>query len=445
MSFGWKVTQVFGDNSSPGPVNDCDIISALEFDTTGEYIAVGDRGGRVVLFQRESPPKYTDEIETNNSRLRGFKFYNEFQSHESEFDYLKSNEIEEKINSIKWLKPRNNANFLLSTNDKTIKLWKIYEKDTFIDNESALNFQEISSPSFLRIPKISKQKPTPSIHLRRVYSHAHVYDINSISVNPDQETFLSSDGLRINLWNLELTKNAFNIVDMKPEDLEDLTEVITDAKFHPNNCGLFCYSTSKGVIRLGDLRVSKTSTDSSKIFHYEDNESNSFFSEVINSISDIQFSFDGRYVVSRDFMSLKVWDLNMESKPVAIFHVHEFLTPKFGYLYENDYIIDKFECSFSHDGEHLITGSYGNHFYIIDWKREKAILVNASQNPHLNQQYFDAITPTNKNSPTTSALEYNIQKVDYSRKVLAVGWNPKEPIITFGATNILYLYAGKPL
>jgi len=29
-----------------------DIISAVEFDTTGNYLATGDKGGRVVLFER---------------------------------------------------------------------------------------------------------------------------------------------------------------------------------------------------------------------------------------------------------------------------------------------------------------------------------------------------------------------------------------------------------
>jgi serine/threonine-protein phosphatase 2A regulatory subunit B len=52
----------------------------------------------------------------------------EFQSHEPEFDYLKSLEIEEKINKIRWCKRTNPALFLLSTNDKTIKLWKVHEK-----------------------------------------------------------------------------------------------------------------------------------------------------------------------------------------------------------------------------------------------------------------------------------------------------------------------------
>ena len=51
----------------------------------------------------------------------------------------------------------------------------------------------------------------------------------------------------------------------------------------------------------------------------------SFFSEIIASISDITFSRDGRYIVSRDYMTLKLWDLNMERAPVATFNVHEHL------------------------------------------------------------------------------------------------------------------------
>lgn len=51
----------------------------------------------------------------------------------------------------------------------------------------------------------------------------------------------------------------------------------------------------------------------------------SFFSEIIASISDISFSKDGRYILSRDYMTLKLWDLNKESAPVATYNTHEHL------------------------------------------------------------------------------------------------------------------------
>ena len=53
----------------------------------------------------------------NQSQCRGeYNVYSTFQSHEPEFDYLKSLEIEEKINKIRWLPQKNAAQFLLSTN-----------------------------------------------------------------------------------------------------------------------------------------------------------------------------------------------------------------------------------------------------------------------------------------------------------------------------------------
>ena len=56
----------------------------------------------------------------NGARSRDYNVYSTFQSHEPEFDYLKSLEIEEKINQIKWLKKKNAANFILSTNGKEL-------------------------------------------------------------------------------------------------------------------------------------------------------------------------------------------------------------------------------------------------------------------------------------------------------------------------------------
>ena len=46
-----------------------------------------------------------------------------------------------------------------------------------------------------------------------------------------------------------------DIVDIKPANMEELTEVITAAEFHPVNCNLFVYSSSKGTIRLCDMRA----------------------------------------------------------------------------------------------------------------------------------------------------------------------------------------------
>ena len=36
--------------------------------------------------------------------------------------------------------------------------------------------------------------------------------------------------------------------------MEELTEVITAAEFHPHHCNILVYSSSKGTVRLCDMR-----------------------------------------------------------------------------------------------------------------------------------------------------------------------------------------------
>ncbi|PON76696.1 Protein phosphatase 2A regulatory subunit PR [Parasponia andersonii] len=130
----WKFSQVFGERTAGEEVQEVDIISAIEFDRTGDHLATGDRGGRVVLFERTNTRdhggdrKELERADYSIGRHPEFRYKTEFQSHEPEFDYLKSLEIEEKINKIRWCQTANGALFLLSTNDKTIKYWKVQEK-----------------------------------------------------------------------------------------------------------------------------------------------------------------------------------------------------------------------------------------------------------------------------------------------------------------------------
>ncbi|CAJ0961949.1 unnamed protein product [Ranitomeya imitator] len=288
-----------------------DIISTVEFNHSGELLATGDKGGRVVIFQQEPElrphvpaphngaadalAKYircprcaahsllasvrrpdalrraendaSVEVALQISRTskspyhRGeYSVYSTFQSHEPEFDYLKSLEIEEKINKIRWLPQKNAAQFLLSTNDKTIKLWKISERDKRPEGynlkEENGRYRDPTTVTTLRVPVFRPMDLMVEASPRRIFANAHTYHINSISVNSDYETYLSADDLRVNLWHLEITDRSFNIVDIKPANMEELTEVITAAEFHPHHCNTFVYSSSKGTIRLCDMRES---------------------------------------------------------------------------------------------------------------------------------------------------------------------------------------------
>lgn len=114
--------------------------------------------------------------------------------------------------------------------------------------------QAFKSVADLKFPRMTHHDTVVAAVPRRVYANAHAYHINSISVNSDGETFISSDDLRINLWNLNIQDQSFNIVDIKPANMEELTEVITAAEFHPVSCNVFMYASSKGTIKLADMR-----------------------------------------------------------------------------------------------------------------------------------------------------------------------------------------------
>jgi hypothetical protein len=51
-----------------------------------------------------------------------------------------------------------------------------------------------------------------------------------------------------------------DIVDLKPPNMDDLNEVITSAAFHPSQCNIMMYSSSRGIVRVADLRQSALCT-----------------------------------------------------------------------------------------------------------------------------------------------------------------------------------------
>jgi serine/threonine-protein phosphatase 2A regulatory subunit B len=165
----------------------------VSFSDCGDYIATGDKGGQyfffffffcffffffkhvfvfffcfagmVVVFHKGASGDY--------ERMGAFR------SHEPEFDYLKSLEIEEKINKIRWLKTRTKDSYMLTTNDKTIKLWRCGDKSE--------KTTEYISNGTLAVPRLRAGGKSFFAKPRRLFANAHAYHINSISVNSDQE------------------------------------------------------------------------------------------------------------------------------------------------------------------------------------------------------------------------------------------------------------------
>ncbi|XP_038686836.1 serine/threonine protein phosphatase 2A 55 kDa regulatory subunit B beta isoform-like isoform X2 [Tripterygium wilfordii] len=450
----WKFSQVFGERCPGEEVQDIDIVSAIEFDKTGDYLAVGDRGGRVVIFERKDgkhtprPSVYRNVLERFDSTVTQqpeYRYKTEFQSHEPEFDYLSSTEIEEKINKVRWCATPNGALFLLSTNDKTIKLWKIKEQkvkkvqnmdpNQVVSSENSLlaersfmsgqDKRSVGNGLHLEWTENMNADTEDAVHTRcrKVYGHAHDFNINSISIN---------SYLLVDIWISH-------------------SEIITSAEFHPIHCNLLAYGSSRGFIRLVDLRQSALCDHSARILQDgESRGSKSFFTEIIASISDIKFSRDGQHILSRDYMNLKLWDVRSGSSPIAVFKIHEHVQPKLCDLYNNDSIFDKFECCISGDGLHFATGSYSDVLRIFSHGigSEEGITIQAGRNPKRPSQQAPPRARRSSLSNLTRGFYWQAhqnsslcnEEISCDSKLSRLAWHPTTNLIACASTNSLFLY-----
>ena len=71
-----------------------------------------------------------------------------------------------------------------------------------------------------------------------------------------------------------------------------------------------------------------------------------------------------REIVTRDLLSVKVWDVAMAKEPVYIVPVDPLLPDNLCELFEADQLTDQFKLTRA--GDKLLTGSYGGNFHLID-------------------------------------------------------------------------------
>ena len=175
-------------------------------------------------------------------------------------------------------------------------------------------------------------------------------------------------------------------------------------------------------------------------------------------------------MLSRDFMTLKIWDVNMESKPVDMIRIHEYLRPKLWDLYESENVYDVFECAASSDGN-FVTGTYNNYFHVYDMKAQTDTWVEASKVPlgvvpikGANNMASSPSSNTKKKDNSKGGRgmfgrktkakksqsneedgprvpEIDVDTINYENKILQVAWHPKDDIIAVASQNNLFVYA----
>ena len=91
--------------------------------------------------------------------------------------------------------------------------------------------------------------------------------------------------------------------------------------------------------------------------------------QEVNAVSDAKFVPNTYYIVSRDFLSVKLWDLRKasdKSKPIYSAQVTDYIKNKYSSHLEDINLSDKFFLDVSPDGKHLATGGYNRSGHVID-------------------------------------------------------------------------------
>eukprot|EP00300_Choanocystis_sp_HF-7_P011767 c17602_g1_i4.p1 GENE.c17602_g1_i4~~c17602_g1_i4.p1 ORF type:complete len:265 (+),score=54.34 c17602_g1_i4:333-1127(+) len=190
--------------------------------------------------------------------------------------------------------------------------------------------------------------------------------MHSVSLSSDRETFLSASERYIHLWNLERSDISLKLVDPEP-DLSPLNpmdpmKLLTAARFHPQLAHVFAYSDGAGHTYLADQRQSSSLEDTSTRLK----DMATLTPLQMRAISDFAFSSDGRMLVTRDVLCLRLWDLAQPSRPVETLWLNRdlkaALLPQFS-MYPLAY---SFRCNFSNDDRLICTGNFNNTVFIYD-------------------------------------------------------------------------------
>ncbi|VDD77995.1 unnamed protein product, partial [Mesocestoides corti] len=390
-------------------------ISVLEFNKEGTHLAYGNSDGILSILELGQSVTHKSDMGFSNHVCS--KPYQSFLSHEPEFDCLKSQAIEEKLTFIRWLSRCGPSHFLLSANERTIKLWRVTEVP--LREMGNLNFPTesgcrrkvaIRSNSDLKVPRWSPRmsdNKAVRVYNKKVFARGHGFSLTGLAPFVDQETFLSSDPLRINLWHYDVDYEAFTIVDLMPERIEDITHLITGLTASPSSPSLFAYSTNRGSVRVCDTRnTALCDRPAISIDNLPEAEQNPVLI-LLNSIADLKFFHNSdRHIVSRDFLSVKVWDLANTSAPVEIYPVQSHLRPYLNSIYETELLFDDFKISLSSDDRYIFTGSYQSDVRIVDREMGLRGIYKLKMEPddsHLYPTYYghspEVRTPESASAP----------------------------------------------
>ncbi|KAF7684606.1 Protein phosphatase PP2A regulatory subunit B [Astathelohania contejeani] len=268
-----------------------------------------------------------------------------FQAHRREFDYLESSDILEGIVCIEPIQDGGLGCVFATGNERTVKLWRSRTTEptkNILEKNKASEESKYPTPvNYIYTQKLIKE-----------LKNIHSYTLNSIQ--NQNEYLITADYLKISLWNVTRLDVSHTLVDIKPMRYEDLTHVITAARFHPTNPALLAYSTSRGDVTISDHRARINPSTvlvlrSPGVSEYE----------LVRSVSDFRFCNENT-VVTRDLVSLSLFDVRRPEAPIKTVELFKEIDK----IVDTNSIYEKFLVDTW--GTQVVTGNFGGRFHVWD-------------------------------------------------------------------------------
>lgn len=293
------------------------------------------------------------QINAGRAEYKGRLTHQAFSLEQDRGSYPQRKPVDEKVTCIVPLGPQQHqmsphSVLYLASNDMLIKLYRLRSYRNAVLDEHSQPFTMSSSSSSSAQTSSSSGNPSVDDEINnyqrmlnagsgdlsdvilpvRTFVSSHTTPICSLSTCADQETFLSADCFKVQWWHLDTAENpctrGVTLYDMQPKPGEDVTEVLTSAAFHPHHTSLFLVTSSSGTCRIGDLRDPPSSERRFQLnFH---GSASTFTSQwtrdplvarALKCLHGAVFLDNTPYVVTRDYMTVALWDMRMASQSEA--------------------------------------------------------------------------------------------------------------------------------
>ena len=431
----WRFNQFLGEKLTyqqikEDPENESFLVTDIKFSGDGENVAVSDKGGRVIIFKKTDSKKGIPKLE----------YYYEFPAQEKDFDAQRSIEYTEEIKALEIMPSSNYKKIdILTAGYRTIKLDRIYQ-------DQIPKFEDIEKDDI--IPKFISSTPEVKNTTKKQFLSNNSGEINSLSVNKENPcNFISSDEYKVYLWDINYSqKDLYTPVDIDPMNESTTAERITKSAYIDYDPHVFIYGTSNGNIRVCDLRIGSEQLKFETTYKDEKSDMNSAIANSLLSVHDISTVLSNKYsFATRHYFSINLWDMRKQNSPTCKFLTYEPIINKLSYLYQNNYINDKFSLSTDNTGKFILTGGYNNMFHVIDTEQRlnTQIVIDDSNEKTMNTNVIRKINA--KGSCFYKKDDQSINNINFDKKITHQIYSPIENYSLLIVYNCIYSYSGRVL